>query len=255
MSRDAAILDWINRGLGQIAAIEPIADGIRVTTHCMYPSNGLVRVVVRGGAQSVVVSDDQGAIDEAVSAGISVDEHLRAIAHSVKSQGLLMHNGAILSPRIQIDAVSLPIIHVANASQEVARWLYEHSKIKRTRDFRTMLADFLQKAFDDRVARNAVIIGHSNTAHKFANVISLEHGRRIIVDSVAHEASSINARVVANMDVRATNDPSLEQRIVYDDEEDWSASNLNLLQVGAPLIPFSRFPDVIARLAGAQTLR
>ena len=96
-----------------------------------------------------------------------------------------------------IDAVSAAIIHVANASQDIARWLYEHMKIKRTRDFKAVLAEFLKLTFDDRVSHNAIIVGHSNKPHKFANVVLLPNGRRLIVDPAAHEASAINARVVS----------------------------------------------------------
>ena len=93
------------------------------------------------------------------------------------------------------------------------------------------------------------MIGASNKAHRFANVISFANGRKFIVDAVANEASSINSRVIANLDVKSVNDPTIEQRIVYDDEEPWSAADLNLLQVGATIIPFSRANDVIRRIA------
>ena len=41
-----------------------------------------------------------------------------------------------------------------------------------------------------------------------------------------------------------------DQRIIYDDQEEWTTADLNLLQVGAPAIPFSRSAEVIYRLAG-----
>jgi hypothetical protein len=148
-----------------------------------------------------------------------------------------------------LEAAPLAVLLVANASQEVARWLYEHTKIKRSRDFRTLLAEFLKSRFDDRVEHNAVIFGHSNKPHRFANVISFSNGRRLIVDPVTNEPSSINARVVANLDVKATENPAIEQRIVYDDDEHWAPADLNLLQVGASVIPYSRSSDVIERLA------
>jgi hypothetical protein len=77
-------------------------------------------------------------------------------------------------------------------------------KIKRTRDFKAVLAEFLKLTFDDRVSHNAIIVGHSNKPHKFANVVLLPNGRRLIVDPAAHDASSINARVVSNLDVIPT---------------------------------------------------
>jgi len=239
----------IESGLREIASITYAIDGVRITTHCMYPSNGLVQVTVRGGVETVVVSDEGGALGEALSAGIPIRDYNRTLSYLIKDQGLSIKDGVIFTPRIPLAAAPVAILHVANASQEVARWLYDHMKVKRTRDFRIALADFLKRTFDDRVSHNAIIVGHSNKPHKFANVVSFASGKRLIIDPVAHEASSINARVVANLDVKANNDPLIEQRIVYDDEEDWTAADLNLLQVGAYAIPFSKSEEVIGRFA------
>ncbi len=236
-----------SRGLADIATIKRVDDGLIVTTHCMYPSNGLVQVRVRGGERTIVASDEGGAVGEATAAGVAA--HDRALAHLVKDQGLLIQKGVVHTPRMPIEATPLAILLVANASQEVARWLFEHTKIRRSRDFKALLADFLLKKFDNRVAP-ASISGNSLKVHKFSNVIDLDHQRRLIVDPVANEPSSINARVVANLDVKAVNNPLIIQRLVYDDEDEWSASDLNLLQVvGAPVVPFSRIDEVISRIA------
>ena len=69
------------------------------------------------------------------------------------------------------------------------------------------------------------------------------------MDAVSNDASSINARLVANLDVKATNDPMIDQRIVYDDAQRWTAADLNLLQVGATIVPFSQSKHVIPRIA------
>jgi hypothetical protein len=129
--------------------------------------------------------------------------------------------------------------------------MFEHGKVKRTRDFKKLLAEFLIKRFDDRVVHGEFVIGHSNKPHKFANVVSLNGERKLIIDPVSNDSSSINARVVANLDVKANGNPNIIQRIIYDDEDDWSAADLNLLQVGATAVPFSRAGDVIERLANA----
>jgi hypothetical protein len=249
MSHHPDLADLVGRSLDDIASITRTDDGVRVTTHCMYPSNGLVQVTLRGGAETVIASDEGGAVGEALSAGIPVKDYM--LVHLIKDQGLSIKKGVIYTPQIPIEAVSLGILHVANASQEIAHWLYKHVKIKRTRDFKAMLAEFLALAFHDRVSHNAIIIGNSNKPHKFANVVSLPNGRRLIVDPAVHDASSINARIVANLDVKAIRDPLLEQRIVFDDEEDWTPADLNLLQVGATVIPFSRSSEVIRRIAAS----
>ena len=45
------------------------------------------------------------------------------------------------------------------------------------------------------------------------------------------------------------NDHMIEQRIIYDDNEKWSSSDLSLLQVGATIVPFSQHKEVINRVA------
>jgi hypothetical protein len=242
--------DLISRRLNEMAAIKHIDDGLRVTTHCMYPSNGFVQVTVRGGASTVVASDEGGAVGEALAAGISMRNFSNQLAHRVKDQGLSFKGGVIFTPKMPIDAAPLAILLVANASQEMAHYLFEHMKIKRSRDFKKLLAEFLKKAFDDRVTA-ATIVGHSTKPHKFDNVISFPSGKRLIVDAVVNEASSVNARVLANLDVKATSNPLIDQRIVYDDEDEWTAADLNLLQVGATAVPFSRSSEVIERIAAS----
>lgn len=242
------LLTLTKRGLEEAAGIKLVGDDVIVTTHCMYPSNGLVKVTLRGGDATVVASDEGAATGEALSAGVVVRDYDRSLTSLIKDQGLIIRDGVIYSPRMPIEAAPLAVLLVANASQEAARWLYEHTKVRRSRDFRAMLSDFLKKKFDDRVSHNAVVVGHSNKPHKFANVILLDD-RKIIIDPVSNDASSINSRVVANLDVKAMENPLITQRIVYDDEDGWTAADLNLLQVGAPAVPFSRASEVIERLA------
>ena len=239
----------IERGLASLATVKRVDDGVRVTTHCMYPSNGLVQVTLRGGVETVVASDEGGAFGEAAAAGIPIAEHhTKSLAGLVRDQGLALKDGVIFTPLLPIEAAAVAVVHVANASQEVARWFFEHSKIRRARDFRVLLSEFLRKSFDNRVRRET-IVGRSHKPHKFEHVLHLQHDRKLIIDPVAHDASSINARVVANLDVKSVGDPTIDQRIIYDDQEAWTAADLNLLQVGAPAIPFSRSQEVIQQLA------
>ena len=239
----------VERGLRSFFQIEELADGVRVTTTCLYPSNGLVQVTLRGGVESLVASDDGGALGEASGAGIEISEPEKLLRGFVRDRGLSLRNGVIVTGAVPIDAAAVAVAHVANTAKEAASWLYEHGGVKRRRDFRELLSAYLADMFREQVAETR-LVGASDKPHRFANVISFPNGRKLIVDAVAHDASSINARVVANLDVRTNwNLKGVVQRIVYDDHEHWSASDLNLLQVGATVVPFSRARDVIKRVA------
>src|SRR5882757_2818497 len=114
----ARLAHFILRDLSEMTAIKRVDDALRVTTHCMYPSNGLVQVTVRGGVETIVASDEGGAVGEALSAGIPLKDYNRTLAHLIRDQGLSISDGVIFTPRIQIEAVSAAIIQVANASQD-----------------------------------------------------------------------------------------------------------------------------------------
>ena len=239
----------IERGMREISDVVVFDDAVRITTHCMYPSNGLVRVTLRGGRDTIVASDEGEAVGEALSAGIQLKDPDKLLRSLVKTSGLSINQGVIHTPPMPLTDAPLAILLVANTAAEAATWLYSHLKLKRDRDFRRMLAEFLRKKFDERWTHDARIVGASSKSHKFANLISFPNGRRLIVDPVANDPSSINARVVANLDVKSTNDPTIVQRIIYDDEEEWSVSDLNLLNVGATVVPFSKADEVIQRIA------
>jgi hypothetical protein len=247
MSENEKSLELIREHAEASLAVEYTSDGYRVTSQCLYPSNGRVRVFVRLGRETAIVSDDGEAVGEALAAGVQLKDPDKVLRHLVNPYGLKITNGVILTPTLPLSALAASIVLVANASQECASWLYSHQRIRKRRDIRPLLHSYLRNKFDHRLA-NGSLVGASNKRHRFQNLIQLEGGRKIIVDPVAHDPSSINARLVANLDIRSMKDPLLIQRIVYDDIEEWSAADLNLLQVGATVVPFSRVPDVIERV-------
>src|SRR5258707_491022 len=90
----------IGRRLNEMTAIKRIDDCLRVSTHCMYPSSGFVQVTVRGGASTVVASDEGGAMGEALAAGIPIRDFSRQLAHRVRDQGLSIEGGVIFTPQM-----------------------------------------------------------------------------------------------------------------------------------------------------------
>lgn len=222
-------------------------DGVRVTTHCMYPSHAYVRVFVRGGTDTFVVSDEGAALQEIEAAGAEVTNFDRLLRPFITKQGLQVAKGAISSPYCKEDELAVAVTMVANASRDAADWLFSHTKVKRHRNFKAMLRTMLEEKFNH--LGQDTLVGKSNKAHKFEHLISLPDGKRIVVDPVFHDPASINARVIANLDVKMAGYPNLEQQMIYDDGEEWEAQDLNLLQVGASVvIPFSKAKDAFDRL-------
>jgi hypothetical protein len=226
--------------------------GVAVNTHCMYPSNGAVQVIVHRTPSGYLVSDDGGAIREAIAAGADMTKATQARYGSVAGkQGLSFCNGIVSAPAVPLEAVSAAIILVANASKEIADQVFSTYRAKRTRDFKTVVRQFLKEEFLQS-PREELITGNTNKSHKFDNVIVLPTGRRAIVDVVLHDPNSINARVVANLDVRAARPHGLTQSIIYDDEDNWGPTDLSLLHItDVPVLPFSKAGPALHHLLQA----
>ena len=236
--------------LSRTVKATPIEDGgVRVSTHVLFPSNGNVTVTVRGGEREFCVYDDGAAISEMISAGLRGPVPDRMLRARVRNRGLEVSKGVIRSPTIPLEAIPAAILHVANASRDVAAWAIERLPFRVVRNFRADLAILLDRYFHTALTKDIPIIGASNKPHKFSYVARLSGERTIIVDPVTNEPTSINSRVVANLDVRNMHDPRITQFIVYDDNLRWTTSDLKLLEIGAPTIPFSRVEPQVRQLA------
>lgn len=233
---------------GQIL-IKEWGDSIRVSTQVLYPSNTAVTLTITGRNQ-FVVSDAGGAVDEITGTGRWETPSERRMETLIANFGLKVSRGEIFSPPVPMESLPSAIMLVANASKVVAEWASEHIRFTVTRNFKKDLEIVLAKHFNESMKSNADILGDSNKPHKFAHVIYLPGKRQLIVDPVVNDASSINARVVANMDVRMRHDPLISQMIVYDDRLQWKASDLRLLKVGTPnVVPFSEAEPQVTRMA------
>lgn len=241
-------IDSVVRRLSAMCGVSGIDNGFRITTHLMYPSNGLVRVYVRGGDRTAMVSDDGEALGEGTAAGVHLKNPDRVLKHFVRDRGLTIQDGILAAPKVDIDAAHVSVVHVANVARDVAHWAYEHGGVRRSIDFKALLARYLETSFREQLSEDR-IHGASTKAHKFANVVSFANGKRLIVDPVSNDPGSISSRVLANLDVRESHNPNIIQRIVYDDSEKWSPADLTLLKIGATPVPFSMAKSVIHRVA------
>jgi len=246
-----SLLNIVEEAVSEIVTIGESDGGIYINTLCLYPSNSFVRVMVYGGQNSFTVSDMGGAVNELLAAGIDLAKSDSSLNKFLNSHGLSLKNGTIRSPVCSRAELPSAVALVANAAKAMADWLFDSSKIKRNRDIKAIVKTLLKSTFDkSSITEDGTIVGASNKPHKFDNIIVLPNNKRLIVDPVIRDGSSINARVVANLDVKLAKLEGLEQRIIFDDEDDWKPEDLNLLQVGATVVPLSKSAEVIRRVAG-----
>lgn len=211
----------------------------RVVTQCLYPTNTMVRVTIREGRFRFTVSDGGGAIREISSLGLMFPRADYAMKTIAQKYGIRVENGVFFSPPVAKEEIGAAVALVANASRDAAERYFAFSKSRPSRNFKRLVAELLQRNFGEELKPYFHVVGNSTKQHAFDYAITRKE-RIILLDSVLRDPPSINSRVVANLDVKANQDPKYVQFIVYDDQEQWPSSDLSLLGMGATPLPFSR---------------
>lgn len=219
-----------------------------VPTHCLFSSGSIVRVIVEQSAGHFTIHDGGLAIDEFSNAGASNPRAANVLRAHFRMQGLLVSNdGAITSPPIAVDAIAPTIALVANAAKEAEELLLSRWKPAFRRNFKVALRKMLELEFP-HLKPEFKVAGSSMKQHKFDFALVAPQGGLILVDAVTNDPNSINSTVLRNLDVRQTDRKGIEQRIIYDDSEEWNASDMNLLKIGAKVIPFSEASGKLLKL-------
>lgn len=221
-----------------------------VPTQCLYPSNGVVNVYVDGRESEFVVHDNGEAFDQLHAVGGYEAAPYPLIAGIVRRRGLSVSDAkSIFVKDIKPDALAAAIALVANASKEAAEHLIARMRPGARRPLTDEVEAILNLRFPARWRREELYLGASTKPHRFDYVINLDDHRKILMDIVKPEASSINATVVAHLDVANAHPKGLLHRAVFDDQDKWSAENLSLLRVATTPVPLSAANDALMRLA------
>lgn len=238
----------LKEGLNNLLSVRLSGDRIRVTTHCTYPSGGFIDISVILGKGTAVVTDDGGAYSEILGAGIQNYPSDRMLQSIFFEQGLSFKNGIISAFKVPFDALPVAILLVANACKELTHKVYLEAKAEIKRDFRKSLQDMLILTFKDvRIEHNKKIVGKYKR-HNFTNVVHIDRERRMVVDPVFPDDTSINTRIISHLDLKQANNQNYLQSLIYDDEDDWNPDMFSLLGMAeVPLVKFSQSSDALLR--------
>jgi hypothetical protein len=248
-----SVITEIRAALSGFAEAHPSGDRHLVTTQYLYPSGDLVSVFVTPGTSgTVVVTDGGGAVDVLSSHGVVIKEPEKAFSPLRRYPGLKIENGEIRTGKILrgSDQLASAVIEVARASAFVADHCLNEFRPRRKRNLEAEIFNELQRHVSvARIQRNHRLVGKSNRQYTFDFAVPLGKRGTLIVDAVEPESASLLAKFASHMDIsRAGN--HVQQRIVYDDQEEWRAEDLNLLQMAATLVPLSKFRREVREIAG-----
>ena len=222
----------------------------RISTLVQAPSGSVIDLAIRQHGERWVVSDSGTAIEEANKAGIDKPNLGLNIRRAIRQKGLQFSEGRIESPPVPMESLQAAAVAVANTSRDVAEAFILMGRDTREYSLDRRARNLLIHRFQTWVSAKPVIVrGHSEKEHKFDTAVILPNGRKVLVDAVNPHSNSINSRVVANLDVKQLDDPTIIQRIVFDPLEEWRSEDLSLLRVGAMPVALPQLTRSIERVA------
>ena len=238
----------VSDALSIFSTIERVRDALAVHTHCLYPDNSVVTVLVRGGpGYGFIVSDEGRAVDELTAHNREMLNPDRFLSRFCRREGLVADRGKIRSERVGAMNLASAVSFVANASARAVYKGLEVLKVRRPSNLKEDLASLLNATFPAQNIRKDVRIqGKSTRTYRFESVVDFG-SRRLVIDPVTRDSNSINAHAIAHMDIGRLGDPGISQRLVYDEKEEWPAADLALLQTAATIVPYSKSEEVFGR--------
>ena len=239
------IAEHVNEALKPFSAHRESDGAVAVTTTCMYPSNALVTVFVRGAMNGAVVSDDGQAIDELTALNRDIPDADKFLHRFCNRSGMKSSKGVIFSPRIEWRQLPAAVAFVANTSVAAVTAGLQILKKRASRDLRKELDHVLFQSFPGhRIKKGFRVVGHSSRAYSF-NAVHV-NTNILIMDPVGPDANSVNSRAIAHFDIGRNKDDTIIQRLIYDDHLQWKAADLNLLQAAAKVVPFSNIGPAVS---------
>ncbi len=245
-----SFIKTIEKSLNDYAAYVGVGSDVAVPTHCLYPSNKVVSVMISGGPRECVVSDNGGAISELTTSGLLLsnkDGHFAHIKDLCKDRGVKFSQGQVVSPPVPIEGLVSALVMVANASKDIANWGIQSIKPRRKRNMRSEVSRILGRHFSaDQISALEHVTGASTRRYPVDWVVRVDSAWRLLVDVVLPEPSSINAKAIAHMDIHGLQgkkndlgDVKFESVLTYDADDEWKSSDLSLLQMAGKLVPMS----------------
>lgn len=222
----------------QIPACSDVEGGIRVTTHCLYPSSDNVEIFIGERNGGYRITDGGGAWRNAQRLGRASDNIFERACkrHSVEVAG-----GIIVAHAPHQEWVHAAAIAVANASAMAARTALEMSA-RAEKSLNASILDALSRNVPShKIARNYEYRGRSG--HLWPIDFAVFDNEVMLLKSVTPNGNSINSSYATFGDIG--DQPDLTKIAVFENE--LRPDNAALLRQVASLVPLKALEITVSQ--------
>jgi transposase-like protein len=237
----ASLADWLS----------PVTDGagLVLPIPSAFPSGAMLYLRISVEKNTIVVSDNGATVEELSRACDVSDSAIHQLSRLAKSFGLVSDSRGWLSTKPAPQShLELQVTLVAEATKSILERLQKLIHAEAKQDYRPALLKDLQLQFGERLSQRVRMPGLERS-HMFDAVVQLRKDRQLVLDFVQPDANSINAAVVAHLDLKSLQNKEIMQAIVYNSNDNWPSHDLAILQFGAPPVQASALAGFINGIA------
>jgi hypothetical protein len=245
-----SVVDIVSSHLKKWPSIQMVNDTVVIPTHSLYPSGSIVNIYIDMGKNHAQISDGGGAFEELLKIGDVEGPMLKSIKLFSKRHGLSVDNrGWLMSPEISLDHLASFVAIVSSASVSAANYLIDKFNPYPTANaFKADVEYKLAAHFNEQLHKEFKYTGVEKK-HTFDFMIQLNGSQQLLLDLVVPNANSINSAVVSHLDVAKLENKNIQQRIVYNADDDWKAADISVLKLGAATVKHSSIVKLARKLA------
>lgn len=243
-------LEIVKGALANWPQVERRDQFICVPTFGLYPSGAVIDIYITAGRTEAQVSDGGGAFDELMRVGEPGPTVIDALGGFANRRDLLADRRGWLAARpVPLAQIPAMIAVLAEATREAAEFLIRKLETRPKSRLKTTVDQDLNQMFGNSVRRKVKLQG-AESEHVFDYAVRLSGQRQLVLDLVTPEPSSVNAAIVAHLDLRHRDDPNILQAIVYDPDDNWEARDVSLLSMAKQPIRASGLRGYLVKLTG-----
>lgn len=222
----------VRAAIGSFSDVRSSESGIIVPTMTLLPGGDAISVIVTpSGGDHFRVSDNGAARAAILDAGMfrltAVDR--RRALELAEEAGLATEGDAFVATDIRIDQIVAAVASVAELSRAWASYVVERARRLREQQLAERVGERLERAFSPaHVCREVVVLGASNTQHRFDFLVELTPSVRAVVEVVSPVPQSLAFAHMKFSDVRRGHEDWLREAVVQK-VEGWNAEHLSLL--------------------------
>lgn len=228
---------FVNSKLDQFSMCERTEDGIKVATHCLYPSFDQVEVFIVGCGDGFIVHDGGGAARIAWMHGIDALTFGRSAAQAAAAFGsdFVKNGNQIRTQASSEEWLWASVVSVANASANAARDLLVRARKSKELGLIQRTKAILDGAsWKSETKLDVQLSGKSGKTHTFDLSVETEN-KTALIDAVVSHPNSIAAKYLAFSDTE--NRPGLYKYALYDN--DLTQEDKALISNVADLVSFN----------------